>query len=65
MNQCRHLLKLAEAWRGKAAHLHEQFHRVSPTQTQHVVAALEFCAEELETALQNPPPPPPGHPPKP
>ena len=51
MNQCRHLLKLAEAWRGKAAHLHEKFHRASPTQTQHVVAALEFCAEELEAAL--------------
>lgn len=61
MNQCHHLLKLAESWRSKAAHLQAKYGKTSPVATQHCVVALETCAEELEAELHRAPVPEPAN----
>lgn len=57
MNQCQHLLKLAEGWRSKAADLKRRHGKANPNLIAHVEAALEGCAEELEAELHRVPVP--------
>lgn len=49
---CHHLARLAEGWRSKADYLGKKYSGTSPVVTQHVVAALETCAQELEDELR-------------
>jgi hypothetical protein len=44
--------ELAARFRLKAEHINRKFRDIAPTQTAHVVAALETCAEELEDLLR-------------
>lgn len=52
MNQCHHLLKLAEGWRSKAAHIQAKYGAAAPNTVRHCVIALETCAEELEGEIR-------------
>ncbi len=45
---CQHLIRLADGWRSKAASLKARYHTASPNLVDHVVMALETCAQELE-----------------
>lgn len=55
MNQCAHLIRLAESWRMKADNVRRRYGKVSPVGTANVVLALETCAEELEEELRRAP----------
>lgn len=55
MNQCQHLLKLAEGWRSAAAELKRRHGKEAPVLIAHVEAAFERCAEELEAELHRVP----------
>ena len=55
MNQCGHLIRLAESWRMKADNVRRRYGKTSPVGTANVVLALETCAEELEEELRRVP----------
>ncbi len=61
---CQNLIRLSEGWRTKAANIKHRYGTASPNLVEHVVIALETCAEELEdevrASLAQPSTPPPS-----
>lgn len=46
------LAQLAESWRTKAAQIEVKYRAKNPNLVDHVVAAFETCAQELEDDLK-------------
>lgn len=49
---CHHLIRLGEGWRSKAAGIRHRYGRENPNLVEHVVVALETCAQELEDEVR-------------
>jgi hypothetical protein len=49
---CHHLIRLGEGWRSKAAGIRHRYGQANPNLVEHVVAALETCAQELEDEVR-------------
>jgi len=46
------LKQLAESWRAKATRIESLYGARHPKAVEHITAALETCAEELEAAIE-------------